>query len=573
MPCRSYIVQYYNLIKNGEITVGQEMLLMLKQVYIEVTDVDYRKEHDIKIDFEESEKRIKFIETKCKHYEAPHAGKPFILEIWQKAFIEAIFAIKIYDDELGRYVRKYKEVLFLVGRKNGKTPLIGAICLSEWFCGEVGKKILCASNDYEQADLMFQAINSMREESPSLEKVTRKNLKGIYFGNPKQKSKKGKFSYQNKGSIRKLSAKTGAKEGRNIGVGAVDEVFEMKDDTTVMPIRQALSTKDEPLYFELTTEGFTQDGYLDKRLEDARKVLYKELERPRWLIWLYTQDSELEVWQDEKSWVKSNHGLGKIKKWSFLRDMLEEAKTSSSKRAFVLAKDFNIKQNNAEAWLQSQDIKNDLTYEMEDLENSIGIGAVDLSEINDLTSAKVLIMKPNRKEKFFIQKYFIPEIKVEQGSREDKKNYLEWAKQGYVHVCSGNEVDYSDVVSWFVMLYKKYNIRIFKVGYDKWQARSFVNEMEDYGFEMEKVSQVTESLSTPMKMLEADLKCNLVNYNQNPIDEWCLSNTACKINGLGQIMPIKVQDSRNRRIDGAITKIIAYAVFDRYRREYLSLVR
>lgn len=123
------------------------------------------------------------------------------------------------------------------------------------------------------------------------------------------------------------------------------------------------------------------------------------------------------------------------------------------------------------------------------------------------------------------------------------------------------------------MLYKKYNIRIFKVGYDKWQARSFVNEMEDYGFEMEKVSQVTESLSTPMKMLEADLKCNLVNYNQNPIDEWCLSNTACKINGLGQIMPIKVQDSRNRRIDGAVTKIIAYAVFDRYRREYLSLVR
>lgn len=570
----SNIVEYYNLIKSGEIIVGQELWLMIQQVYIEVTDPIYQNLNKIKIDFKESEKRIKFIETKCKHYEAPHAGKPFILEIWQKAFIEAIFAIKIYDEEIDRYVRKYQEVLFLVGRKNGKTPLIGAVCMSEWFCGEVGKKILCASNDYEQADLMFQAINSMREESPSLEKVTRKNIKGIFFGNPKQKKKKGKFSYQNKGSIRKLSAKTGAKEGRNIGVGAVDEVFEMKDDTTVMPIRQALSTQDEPLYFELTTEGFTQDGYLDKRLDEARKVLNKEMDRPRWLIWLYTQDSELEVWQDEKTWVKSNPGLGKIKKWSFLRNMLEEAKTSSSKRAFVLAKDFNIKQNNAEAWLQQQDISNDLPqFDLEDLRGSIGIGAVDLSETTDLTSARVLIMKPGEKIKYFIQMYFISETKVEIGSTEDKKNYLQWAKDGYLIISSGNEVDYSDVVSWFVSLYKKYGIRVFKTGYDRWNAKSFVSEMEDYGFDLEKIPQDPNNLSSPMKLVEADLKSNLINYNQNPIDKWCLENTSCKTDNLGRIMPVKVQDMRNRRIDGAVTMIIAYATYDRYRREYQAMLR
>ena len=68
----------------------------------------------------------------------------------------------------------------------------------------------------------------------------------------------------------------------------------MEDDTLVMPIRQALSTQDEPLYFELTTEGFTQDGYLDKRLIDARKVLNGEKQNERWLIWLYTQDCEEE---------------------------------------------------------------------------------------------------------------------------------------------------------------------------------------------------------------------------------------------------------------------------------------
>ncbi len=570
---RSYILEYYKKIKDGEIIVGHEMILQLKTLVKEISDPIYQNIMNIRIDFEDSEKRIKFIETECKHFEAPHAGKPFILTIWQKAFVEAIFAIKIYDDEIGRYVRKYQDVLFLVGRKNGKTPFISAICLAEWFCGEMGKKILCASNDYEQADLMFQAMNSMREESPTLAKVTRKNIKGIFFGNNKQKKKKGKFSYQNKGSIRKLSAKSGAKEGRNIGIGAVDEVFEMKDDSTVMPIRQALSTQDEPLYFELTTEGFTQDGYLDNRLIEARQVLRGEIKRPRWLIWLYTQDSEREVWEDESTWVKSNPGLGVIKKWSFLRNMIEESKTSSSKRAFVLAKDFNIKQNNAAAWLQESDIDNELTYDLELLRGSFGIGSVDLSETTDLTSAKALVMLPGDKTKYFISMYFIPEIKLENCSKEDKERYLKWARDGYLHICSGNEVDYSEVVAWFVMLYKTYNIRMFKVGYDRWNSKSFVKEMSDYGFELEKINQITETMSHPMKLLEAELQANLVNYNQNPIDKWCLENTSIKVDELGRIMPIKVKDIKTRHIDGAVTMIIAYATLNMHKKDYMEIVR
>ncbi|HII4466245.1 terminase large subunit [Clostridium perfringens] len=574
---RSNILEYYNKIQQGEIIVGRELMLQLKTLKKEIADPIYQKVNKIKIEFEDSEKRINFIQNECKHFEAPHAGKPFILEIWQKAFVEAIFAIKIWDDELGKYVRKYQDVLFLVGRKNGKTPFISAICLSEWFCGEMGKKILCASNDYEQADLMFQAINSMREESKTLEKVTRKNIKGIFFGNPKQKKKKGKFSYQNKGNIRKLSAKSGAKEGRNIGVGAVDEVFEMKDDTTVMPIRQALSTQDEPLYFELTTEGFTQGGYLDDRLIDARKVLNGELERPRWLIWLCTQDSEQEVWQDESSWVKSNPGLGKIKKWSFLRNMIEEAKTSNSKRAFVLAKDFNIKQNGACAWLQAKDIENDLTFEIEELEGCIALGATDLSETTDLTNARVMVLKntdkPGIHMKYMYTMYFIPESKLGQVSREDREKYKKWAKDGWLTICAGNEVDYSDVVAWYVSLYRKYNIRVFKAGYDRWNAKSFVSEMEDYGFDLEKIPQDVNNLSNPMKKLEADLKDNLVNYNQNPIDKWCLENVSIKIDELGRIMPVKVQDIKLRHIDGAVTMIICYAVLDRFKRDYLYCVK
>ncbi len=564
--CKSHIMQYYQGIKAGNIVAGYELMLMLGRLAREISDTGYQEENGIKVDFGDSEKRIRFIETKCRHSEAPYAGKPFLLELFQKAFIEAIFAIKIYDGELKKYVRKYQDVLFLVGRKNGKTPLIGAVCLAEWFCGEMGKKILCASNDYDQADLMYQAIDAMREESPSLERVTRRNQKGIFFGNQKQKRKQGKYTKQNKGSIRKLSAKAGAKEGRNIGVGAVDEVFEMEDDSLVMPIRQALSTQDEPLYFELTTEGFTNGGYLDNRLADARKVLHGEMERPRWLVWLYTQDSEHEVWQDEGSWYKSNPGLGVIKKRSFLQQMIGEAKTSTSTRAFVLAKDFNIKQNNAQAWLQADDIKNGNQYDMEQMRGCIGIGGADLSETGDLTSARVLVYNPKNRQKYFIGMYFLPACKVQENAK-----YMEWAKAGHLYICEGNEVDQSDIVTWFVSLYKKYKIRLYMTGYDKWQAKAFKNEMESYGFDLEKIAQGFD-LSNAMTVLEADLKANLVNYNQNPMDIFCLENTSVKWNTAGTMrMPVKVQGDSEKKIDGAVTMLICYETLDRCRKEYMEM--
>jgi phage terminase large subunit-like protein len=560
-------MQYIEKCKSGEIIIGHELM---QQLDILLTHFD---DPEITIDFEEAHKRIKFIETKCKHSEAPFAGKPFLLLLYQKAFIEAIYSFKIFDEEIGRKVRLYQDILFLVGRKNGKTPLVSAICLAEWFCGPMGLKILCSSNDYESADLMFQAINSMREDSPSLEKLTRKNIKGMFFGNPKTKKKKGKFSYQNKGTIKKISAKTGAKEGRNIGVGAVDEVHELKDNSSIMPIRQALSTQEEPLYFELTTEGVVNDGYLDSRLKEARQVLDGELERPRWLIWLYTQDSEREVWQDENSHYKSNPSLGVVKKKSFLRQMIEEAKTSKPTKVFVLSKDFNIKQNNSAAWLSTEDIINEQIFDLEEFRNCFAIGAGDLSKTGDLTSARIMLMKPNDDHKYFYQHYFIPESKLDNLSKEDLVKFKEWIAQGFITVSPGNENDFRLVTAWFYKLYKDYNIRVFNTGYDKWSAIYWIKEMEGYGFDCTRVNQDFGTMSEPMRLIEKDLQKKLIIYNNNPIDKWCLENTAFVLNSRQDIMPVKVQGQDDKKIDGAVTMIIAYRIYIDNRPTFLELVK
>ncbi|SMC63400.1 terminase large subunit [Sporomusa malonica] len=562
----SWLLEYIHKCMDGEILVGRELIQQLEILS------DHFEDPDIKIDFSDAHKRIKFIEEKCKHSEAPFAGKPFLLALFQKAFIEAIYIFKIYDAEIGKWIRKYQEVLFLVARKNGKTPLIAALCLAEFFCGDMGTKILCSSNDYDQADLAFQAIDAMREQSTALEKVTRKNIKGIYFGNPRKPKKKGKFSYANKGNIRKISAKTGAKEGKNIRVGMSDEIHEMKDDSAVMPIRQALSTQDDPLYFELTTEGFVNDGYLDKRIKEARQVLAGELERPRWLIWLYTQDSETEIWQDEKNWVKSNPGLGIIKKWSFLRGMLDEARTNTETRVFVMSKDFNFKQNNAAAWLMIDDITNTEVFNLDEFKGCYAIGAVDLSKSGDLASARIIMMRKGSSKKYTHQKYFIPESKLADLEKEDVEKFKEWVRRDLIVVSPGNENDFSLITQWFVGLYKNYNIRVFKTGYDKWSAVYWVKEMESYGFDCVRIDQTWGSMSEPMKLVGIDLKSKLINYNDNPVDRFCLENTAILMNSKADIMPVKIEGKDNKKIDGAVTMIIGYRVYIDNRADFLRLV-
>lgn len=573
-PYRSYLHLYAEKIKSGQIIAGTHIKQGIRRFLNDFDDPELR------IDLSESDKRIRFIEHECKLYEAPFSGRPFRLELFQKAIIESIYAIKKWNPEAnfgkGGWVRKYQDVLILIARKNGKTPLVAAISLSEFMCGEMGTKILYGSNDFEQADLAFSATDAMREESPSMAKRTRRNQKGIFFGNPKHRKTKGKYSYQNKGSIRKISANGKNKEGRNIKVGVVDEVHEMEDDHLIMPIQQALSTQDEPLYFEITTEGFTEDGYLDHRLADAQKVLDGELDRPDWAIWWYSQDSEEEVWQDERSWQKSNPGIGVIKKWSYLRKQVEEAKSNPSQRAFVLAKDFNIKQNSSAAWLDEATIANTETFDPEMLRGQYYIGGLDFAETTDLCSARALFEDQQTKKKYTLQMYFIPEAKADAILDDDsqlnpeRKNYREWEKQGLVVICPGAEVDAELVANWFVGLYEHYGMMPYKIGYDNWHSKDFQEIIaENFGKEvLERIGMDFMSLSGPMRSLESDLGRNVLVYNNNEIDRWCLSNTGYKTNNIGLIMPVKKYGTSKNRIDGTLSDIICYATFNRYRSLY-----
>ena len=335
------------------------------------------------------------------------------------------------------------------------------------------------------------------------------------------------------------------------------------------------------------SEGFINDGFLDQKRKEYEAIIRGEDckdSSKRKLPWLYTQDSEMEVWDTDqdgisRAWIKSNPSLGTVKKWSYMKDRVEEARESKGDRIFVLSKDFNIKTASTQNWLNLEDYNYDCEFNPEDLRGCAALGAVDLAETTDLCAAKVLIMKKDDSRKYVISHYFIPEIKLEE--HDDKgagAKYQEWAEAGLLTITPGADIDLSVVADWFYQLYADYGIRMWKCGYDQRFAKDWINRMDYYGWQrgsgdnsdLIMINQNAQTLNNAIKLAEADFRHQLVWYGNNEMDKWNFGNAGLSVDKLGQALIVKMETER--RIDGAVCLAILYETFRRYRTDYRQMV-
>lgn len=566
-PDNSYLLEYRERIQSGEILVGQELRMELDNLAADFHNDTYY------YDREDALLRMDFMEHCVRLTKSPYYNKPMVLMLWQKAFIETIYSFKMARNlvEQNMMIDRFKKILLLIARKNTKSETCSALAEAELFCGNEGADIVCSSNDDNQASITFDAIDTMRKLIDPDDLDSKRNQRFILNKNTDSK-------------VFKLSDRTKNKEGRNIDFAIIDETHEMKDNVIGKSIEQSQSLKENPKFINITTEGFVVDGYLDDELKKARAVIKGEddsIAGQRLLPWLYTQDSEQEIWQNRASWVKSNPTLGIVKKWDYLDEQVDVARQSKADRIFVLSKDFNLKQNGVESWLNLEDYAYEAVYSLDDFDGCVCLGAVDLAETTDLVCAKILMMKPDDKTKYIHTRYFIPEGKlIENDDAQAGAKYKEWAKDGHMAITEGNEVDLAIVADWFYQLYKEHNIKLWKCGYDQRFSKDWIKRMGEYGWyrtgndedsDLIMILQNAQTLSNAMKLLEADFKSQLVNYNENPVDKWCLKNAGIKVDDKGQCLCVKSETPR--RIDGAVTKIILYETFRRYRTDFLSMVK
>lgn len=563
------MLEYRARAESGEIIIGQELAIELDNLAEDLTNDRYV------YDREDALLRMDFMENCVRLTKSPFYNKPMVLMLWQKAMIEAFYSFKMAEESKNRgfYIDRFKKLLLLIARKNTKSELSSALAESELIVGNPGADIVASSNDDAQASIVFDTIDTMRKLIDPDSKHTKRNQR--FIQNRVTDTK-----------VVKLSDRTKNKEGRNIDFAIVDETHEMKTNVIGKSIEQSQSLKDNPKFINITTEGFVVDGYLDEELKKARDVINRvdpdDPAAERFLPWLYTQDSELEVWagnRENRLWMKSNPTLGVIKKWDYLEEQVASAKKNKADRLFVLSKDFNLKTSSAVSWLNLEDYDYECKFDIDDFHGSVALGAVDLAETTDLVAAKVMIMRPNDPKKYIISHYFIPENKLEDS--DDKTagaKYQEWAEQGLMTITDGADVDLSKVADWFYELYTEHGIRLWKCGYDQRFSKDWINRMEFYGWsksggddsDLVMINQNAMTLSNAIKLCEDEFQHKMIMYNNNAVDKWCFGNAGLKTDVKGMALIVKMETKK--RIDGAVCLAILYETFRRYRTDFKNLV-
>lgn len=543
----NYIEEYHRQMVTGEVIVGKRIRTIYDKLVRDIQNPASRWRFDERL----ANRPIEFIETLCKHSKGEWMGKPMILELFQKAFINALFGF-VDDDGL----RRYKETFFLVARKNGKSSLLSGIMLYMLIAdSEGGAQVVSAATKKEQAAIVFNECLNMVSQSEALRTHLKKRKIDLYFPST--------FS-----TMTALSSDSNTLDGLNLHCAVVDELHAVKDRNLYEVLKQGMSARRQPLLVMITTAGTVRENIFDDMYEYASNVCDGAIADDRFLPILYELD-ERQEWVEPTAWIKANPSIGKIKKLEDIEEKVERAKANPKDLSGILTKDFNIRETTTGSWLTYEAIENNAKFTMDDIKDSYAIGGVDLSSTTDLSCATLLIMKADG-SKYAIQQYFLPAENIEQRVKEDKIPYDKWANNGLVTLCEGNKVNYSDVTAWFETMYHEYGIRPLWVGYDNWNSTYWTEEMINHGYNMQMVRMGAITLSQPMKELAADLAAKNINYNNNPLLKWCLTNTGIKTDDNGNIRPIKGQ-SRTQRIDGAVSLLIAFTVLFNNMADYKSL--
>lgn len=552
------ILDYWHLIETGEEVVSDKVRRTYKHI---VKGIIYNEVSIWEYDPQKADHAIEFIERYCKHSKGSVAGKPFILELWQKALIGAMFGIV---NKIDGY-RKYQEVVLIVARKNGKSTLAAAVGLYLMIAdGELGPEIYTVATKKDQAKIIWLEAKRMVNKSKTLKKRIKTLVAEM-------------VASINDGIFKPLGRDSDTLDGLNVHGALFDEVHAWKDMNLYDVVVDGTSSRDNPIIFTTSTAGTVRESVFD-RLYDECELTINGYEDPdgykneRLLAIIYELDNRNE-WVKAETWKKANPGLGTIKKTDALSQKVNKAQSNPLLVKNLVCKDFNIRETNGETWLTFNDINNQAKFDITELKPRYGIGGADLSSTTDLTCATVIFMVPNDDHIYVEQMYWLPEDLLDQRVKEDKVPYDKWLDQGLLRTTPGNKVHYKFVVEWFLEIQNEKDIYIPWVGYDNWSATYFVEDMKNtFGEQaMEGVIQGKRTLSSPMKSLGADLAKKRIVYNNNSILKWNLTNVAVDIDKNDNIQPMKTSNPK-KRIDGFASLLDAYVALERHIEDYQNMI-
>lgn len=542
----NYVIEYWEAIKNNDVIVSKRVYKQYERLANEINESD-----KYTFDVQKANKPIQFIEAFCRHSKGEWAGKPVKLELFQKAYIAALFGF--IDKNTG--IRRFKESMFYVARKNGKSTMLAGIALYMFIAdGEGGAEIYSIASKRDQAAILYEEAHNMIKQSEHLSKHVRKRKSDLYFEHTMSK-------------FMPLAKNSNTLDGLNSSLVVIDELHSIQDRNLYEVMKQSQSARQDPLLIMITTAGTTRGNIFDDMYEYACNVVDGTFEDDSFLPIMYELDEKKE-WTNQEAWQKANPALGSIKKLDDLKRKVDKAKNSPNDLGGLLTKDFNIRDTVHASWLTFDDINNEETFNLDDFKGSYAIGGADLSITTDLSCATLLFVDGETEKRYVHQMYWLPRDNFNERVEIDKIPYDKWYEQGLLRLCNGNTINYGDITAWFIEMLEEYSITPLWIYYDNYSARYWVEEMEQHGFKMERCIQGARTLSLPMQQMGQDLKAKKINYNNHPILKWCLTNTGVETDRNGNIVPIKAQTAK-MRIDGTASMLDAYVGLFNHYEEFL----
>ena len=543
----NWIYKYYQGIKDGTYTVSRWITLVYEQI---IRDLEAKRYF---FDQKKANAAIDWIESHCFHTEGPLAERFLSLEVWQKALIASMFGLV---DENGN--RQYREVLLLVGRKNGKTKLASSIASYMWRLeGGFGSRVFCIAPKLDQADLVYNDIWIMTMMDPEWQdlrdEVKQKDKFGRLINDDSMLARHRMSDLSVPGTnstVKKIAFSSKKSDGFNPSLAICDEVAAWEGDKGLKQyevMKSGMGARPEGLLLSCTTAGYISEGIFDELMKRSTRFLLGDSKEKKLLPFLYMID-DIDKWNDISELRKSNPNLGVSVSIDYMVEEIAIAEGSLSKKAEFLCKYCNIKQNSSLAWLPAQTVNaiSGKPINIEDLRGSYCVCGLDLSQTTDLTAACAVVEKDGRLN--VIAHFWLPAEKIEEATERDGVPYWTYIKRGFLSPSGDNFVDYHDCEQWFLDLVSKYELYPLKTGYDRYSAQYLVKALESAGYQMDDVYQ-GDNLWPVLQEMEGMIKDGRLYIGDNDLLKSHLLNSAVKMSverGRGRLVKI----NQTAHIDG-----------------------
>lgn len=561
------ILEYYQKIKDGSLTVGKWITLLYERI---VRDLESK---EVIFDQKKANKVISWIEEHCFHVEGVLAPQNIRLELWQKAFISAIFGL--CDPDSGK--RRYREIVLVVARKNGKSLLASAIANYVFQVdGGYGCRVYNLAPKLEQSDIIYNNTWAMIQLDPEYqekmeeleEKRSQTHSKVKEDATLVKKRVSDLFIPATNSTMKKISSNAKKSDGFNPSLCICDEIASWEGEKGLRQyevMKSGMGARPEGLMLSCTTSGYVSDSIYDELLKRSTRYLLGDSNEKRLLPFLYISD-DIERWNTHEELCKSNPNLGVSVTWDYLIEEIAIAENSLSKKAEFIVKYNCIKQNSSLAWLSTNDVQKNFSgrhLNLEDFRECYAVAGIDLSQVVDLTAAICII---EREEKCYVFGHFwMPSMKIEEATARDGLPYMTYVKKGFLSLSGENFVDYRDVYKWFTDLIEVYKVYPLKTGYDRYSASYLIQDMESYGFHMDSVYQ-GENLTSVINTCEGMFRDGDFDCGDNDLLKIHLLNSAIKINSETNRKKL-VKISANQHIDGMAAFLDAMCVRSLYWQE------